>query len=140
MFICMQKINFIFNSDIVKTLQTCYFENFGNAWPSPSKLYYQFVVNCHAYMPGKNQLHHSIFFKILEKNSKLVILGHLKVPGHTPKMIIGIWKNLWHLSADKRSRPSFTFSSRCYKDIVNLLFWVLWAYLVKQTQSDTINL
>ena len=32
------------------------------------------------------------------------------------------------------------FSLIYYKDIVNLLFWVLWACLATQTQSDTINL
>ena len=42
-FISMQKINFIsifffFFWDIVKTLQTYYFGNFWNAWPSPSKI------------------------------------------------------------------------------------------------------
>ena len=55
-------------------------------------------------------------------------------------MIIAIWRNLWRLSVGKRSSSSFTFSLRYYKDIVNLLFWVLWACLAKQAQSDTINL
>ena len=34
----------------------------------------------------------------------------------------------------------FTLFLIYYKDIVNLLFWVLWACLGTQTQSDTINL
>ena len=61
---------------------------------------------------------------------------------HTPKMIITIWRNLWRLSVGKRSSLSFTFSFRYYKDIVNLLFWVLWACLATQTQNakNTINL
>ena len=50
------------------------------------------------------------FLKILQKNSKLVILGNLGMPGHTPKMIVSIWGNIWHLSAGKKSTSSFTFS------------------------------
>ena len=39
MFICIKKVNFISNvlRDIVKTLQTFFFGNFGNAWPYASK-------------------------------------------------------------------------------------------------------
>ena len=55
-------------------------------------------------------------------------------------MVLSIWRNLWPFSAGKKSTSSFTFSLRYCKDIVNMLFWVLWAYLVKHTQSDTINL
>ena len=55
-------------------------------------------------------------------------------------MIITIWKNLWRLSVGKRSSSSFTFSLRYYKDIVNLLFWALWAFMATQSQSHTINL
>ena len=55
---------------------------------------------------------------------------------HTPKMIIGIWRNLWRLSVGKRTNSSSTFSLRYYKDYVNLLFWLLWASLTTQTQSD----
>ena len=62
-----------------------------------------------------------------------VILGILGMPDHTPKMIIAIWRNLWRLSVGKGSSSFFTFSLRYYKDTVNLLFWVLWAYLVTQT-------
>ena len=50
------------------------------------------------------------FLKILQRNSKLVILGNLSMPGHTPKMIVSIWGNIWHLSAGKKSCSSFTFS------------------------------
>ena len=31
------------------------------------------------------------FLKILQRNSKLVILGNLGMSGHTPKMIVSIW-------------------------------------------------
>ena len=46
---------------------------------------------------------------ILQRNSKLVILGNLGMAGHTPKMIVSIWRNTWHLSAVKKSTVSFTF-------------------------------
>ena len=46
------------------------------------KSLYQFVGNFHAYLHAKDQLHHSLFFKILQRKSKLVILGNLGMPGH----------------------------------------------------------
>ena len=69
--------------------------------------------------------------KILERNSKLVILG---ISG----MIISIWRNLWCLG--KKLTLSFTFSLRYGNDITNLLFWVLLTCLTTHTQSGTINL
>ena len=55
-------------------------------------------------------------------------------------MVIAIWRNLWRLSVSKRSSSPFTISLRYYKEIVNLLFWVLWTCLAMQTQRDTMNL
>ena len=63
------------------------------------------------------------FLKILQRNSKLVILGNLGMLGHTPKMIKAIWRNLWPLSVGKSSSSSFTISLRYYKDIVNFFFF-----------------
>ena len=80
---------------------------------------------------------------VLQRNSKFVILGNLGMPGHTLKMMIAIWKNLWRLYiVGKRlsSLSSRLSSLRYYKDIVNFLFWVIWTCLAKQTQKDTINL
>ena len=54
-------------------------------------------------------------------------------------MIVAIWRNLWGLSVGKRSTSSFKFSSRYYKDVVNL-FCAPWACLAMHSQSDTINL
>ena len=50
------------------------------------------------------------FLKILQRNSKLVTLGNLGIPGHTPKMMVSIWGNIWRSSAGKKSSSSFTFS------------------------------
>ena len=68
--------------DNITTLQTCYLGNFGNAWPSPSKSWYKFEGNFHAYLHATNQLHHFIL-KILQRNNKLVTLGNLGMAGHT---------------------------------------------------------
>ena len=46
-------------------------------------------------------------------------------------MIVSIWGNIWRLSPGKEITSSLTFSLRYCKDIVNLLFWVLWAYLLR---------
>ena len=54
-------------------------------------------------------------------------------------MIASIWRNLRHVFADKKFTSSFTFFLRYCKDIVNLLFWVLWECLAMHTQSDTNN-
>ena len=47
------------------------------------------------------------FLKILQRNSKLVILGNLSIPG---QMIVSIWGNICHLSAGKKSASFFTLS------------------------------
>ena len=62
------------------------------------------------------------------RNTKLVILGNLDTPGHTPKVMLSIWINFWCLSADQKS----TFSLIYHKDITNLLFWELWTCMVTQ--------
>ena len=62
------------------------------------------------------------------RNTKLVILGNLDTPGHTPKVMLSIWRNFWCLSADQKS----TFSLIYHKDITNLLFWELWTCMVTQ--------
>ena len=80
------------------------------------------------------------FTRCCKRNRKTCYFGKFKHAWpHTPKMIIAIWRNLWHLSVRKRSTSSFMLSLRYYKDIVNLLFWVLWACLAMQTQCDTIT-
>ena len=42
------------------------------------------------------------FLEILQTNSKLVILGNLGMPGDTPKIMVSVWGNIWHLSAGKK--------------------------------------
>ena len=73
------------------------------------------------------------FCNVLESKIKkivgtiLVILVNLCMPGNTHlKWQVELWRNLCHLSAGKKSTSSFTFSLWYCKDIVNMLFWVLW--------------
>ena len=83
------------------------------------------------------------FLKILQGNSKLVILSNLSMPGHTPKMIvyINLRKHLTFMCRQKINYILHIFLELFFycKDIVNL-FWVLWTCLAMHTQSDTINL
>ena len=83
MFIYMQKINSNFFWDIVTTLRTCYFRNFGNAWHPhwnhTTNLWETFMLTC---MQKINFITH-FFHKILQRNGKLVILGNVCMPGHT---------------------------------------------------------
>ena len=89
----------------------------------------------------KNQLPHLLFLTILQRNSKLVILVKLRMPGHTHlKWQYHFEETFEVYQQAKNQLHSFTFSLRYCKDIVNLLFWVLWACLAKYTQSDIINL
>ena len=85
----------------------------------------------------------STSFLILQRNSKLVILSNLSMPGHTPKMIvyINLRKHLTFMCRQKINFILHIFLELFFycKDIVNL-FWVLWTCLAMHTQSDTINL
>ena len=75
------------------------------------------------------------YLKILQRNSKLVLLSILGMPGHS----INLKKSLMFIYRQK-STLSFTFALTYCKDIANLLLWVLWACLATHTQSDNINL
>ena len=66
----------------------------------------------------------NFFHKILQRNSKLVTLGNLGMPGHTHLK----WWYQFEETFDvylqaKQLTSSFTFSLRYCKDIINLLFW-----------------
>ena len=75
----------------------------------------------------------NFFLEILQRNSKVVIMSRLGMSGDTHPEIS---KNLWCLSASKKSTSFFPFSLRYCKDIANLLFLVLWASLVIHTQNS----
>ena len=77
-----------------------------------------------------------LFLITLQRNMQTCYFGQFaNAWPHTPKMTVSLWRNLWGLPAVKRSSSSFTFSLQYCKDIVNLLFCILWAYLAKHTQS-----
>ena len=99
---------------IVKTLQTCYFENCGNAWPSPSKLHYQFVASFHAYLHAKNQLHHQLFLRYCKKEQTCYFgyFGHAWL--HPPKMIVSTYRRLWCLFTCQKYTSLFTSFLRYY--------------------------
>ena len=59
---------------------------------------------------------------------------------HPPIIIASPCRKLWCLSASKISILFLTSSLRYFKDITNLLLWVLWVCLAKPTKNDSINL
>ena len=64
MFICMQKINFISNfffEILQKHWKFTILGTLGMLDHPYQKSLYQFIGNFHAYLPQKNQLHHSLF-------------------------------------------------------------------------------
>ena len=82
--------------DIVKTLQTFYFGNFGNACPSPSKIIVSIWRRLSCLSGCKKSTSLYFFLEIFQINSQLAILGNLGMPGCT--YIVSIWKNLLCLS------------------------------------------
>ena len=68
--------------DIVKILQTCYSGNFGNAWPSLSKII-ALICRKRSDLSACRLIIIHFFLKIIQKNSKLVILGNLGMSGYT---------------------------------------------------------
>ena len=82
-----------------------------------------------------------LFLKILQRNSKLVILVNLGMPGH-------IHLKWWYQFEEifdaylqvKKSASFFLFSLRYFKNIANLLFLVLCESLITHTQNDSITL
>ena len=96
--------------------------------------YYWFVGNFHAYLHTITNFITPFFLKILQRNSKPVILGNLGISSHKLLKRVSIWRKLWYLSAGKKSASSFMFSLRHCKYIANLLFWVLTVYLAMQTK------
>ena len=82
----------------------------------------------------------NFFLQILQKNSKLAILG---MPGHTHLKCQQQYEetlDIYPQATGKRSTSSFTLSLRYYKDVVNLLFWVLWVCQARHTEIVTIKL
>ena len=95
--------------------------------------------SCLTCMQKVNFVFH-FFLKILQRNSKRFVLGNLGMSGHTHQN----WQYHFEETSDNyqqgKSTQTFTFSLKYCKDIIKLLFWVLWACLAMHTQSDTVNL
>ena len=82
------------------TLQTCYFGNFGNAWPSPSKSKHQFVSSFHAYLNVKINFVTHFVLKIL-RYCKLVSVLWACLATHTQSDTIILQKNLVFICSQK---------------------------------------
>ena len=97
---------------IVKTLQTFYFGNFGNAWLYPSKnlsIIFSKLSCLSAYKKSTASL-------MLQWNNKLVILGNFGMPlPHTPKMIVSTW-NVYQQAKNKLHPSCFPW------DIAKILY------------------
>ena len=83
------------------------------------------------------------FVKILQRNSKLFVLGNLGMPGHTH---LTLTSNIYHFEEtfDDYQQAKINFIFYIFLEILqrycNLLFPVLWAWLAMHTQSYTIYL
>ena len=96
------------------------------------------------YLHAKNQLNPFLFFLDIAKTIQACYFGYFQhVWLWTVKPILW-WKTfknrkLWWLSSSKKSL-SLTSFLKYYKDIANLLFWVLWLHLTTPTKSNSTNL
>ena len=118
------------SEDIVKALQTWYFGNFGNTWPSPSKIIVSIcrTLSCF-YACNKSASSVNFFLRYCKEIANLlfwVIWAHLT----TPKRIVSIEEIFDVYLQAKNQLPFFPFSLRYCNDIPNLLFWVLCAILL----------
>ena len=112
MFICIQKINIISNLFLgyCKDIASLLFWELWERLTIPIKndsinLQETFMLICTQQI---NVITH-FFIKILQRNSKLVILGNLGTP-RPPKKLASTWRNLWCLSARKKNQlHSFFF-------------------------------
>ena len=71
--------------DFVKTLQTCYSVNFGNGWPSPSKVKVWICrkLSCLSACI-KSTLSITSFLRYYKEIPTLLLWVYLGMPGHTP--------------------------------------------------------
>ena len=114
-----------------KDISNCHFRNFGNGGPSPSKIIVSICRKPLCLPACKNSISSPpppLFLKILQRNSKLVILHNLGMKSET-----------FYVYLQAVTPSSFTFSLRYCRDIENVLFSVLWAFLAMHTQSGTNN-
>ena len=145
MFFCMQKVNFISNSflryckDITKLVILGTLEILDHLHQNHSinlkqafMLIYMQKINCIT----------QFFLKILQRNSKRVILGNMGIRGHTHLKLQYFFEETFDVYQQVKNQlhPSCLPWHIYCKDIVNLLFWVLWACLATYTISDTIIL
>ena len=81
----------------------------------------------------------NFFLKILQRNSKLVILSYLGMPGNIHL------KRWYHFEEtfDAYLRVKNQLHSSIFLEILqryaNFLFWVLWTYLAIPTENHSIN-
>ena len=112
--------------DTAKTLQTCYFGNYGNAWPSPSKIMLSICrkLSCLSACKKSTSLL-TYFLRYCKEIANLLYWVIWACLTNIPRIIVSIWINLWHLSAGKKSVSSFTFSLRYCKVLRTCYFGYL---------------
>ena len=82
-----------------------------------------------------NFISHFIF-KVLQRKRKIVILGNLGTPGYTHLKWWYQFEETFNVFLQtKKTTSFFLFSLRYFKDIANLLFWVLWVSLVTHIKN-----
>ena len=105
------------NRFLLLLLQTCYFWNSGNAWPSPSKIKASICGKLFCLSVCKKSISSHTFFLRYCKQIPNLLIWVISAFLDTPEMIVSIWRNLWRLSAAKKSTSSFFFPW----DIANIL-------------------
>ena len=118
----------------------CYFEYFGNAWPCPSNKIVPTSRKRWYLTEQKINFIPHLFLEILDRFCKFV-LGTLVLTGHAHQ-------NWWYQLLGKFEVYVYTnkllhhslLSWNNFKDIANLLFWILWTCLTMANKDNGISL
>ena len=129
--------------DIGKSLQTWHFGYIGHEWPSPSKL---IVSACRKFWYlstwKENQLYTSPLSSNIAKIMQICYFGYIR---HNAwlwplKMKVLDFRKLWCVYSCKKSNLSLTSFLKFFKDIANLWFQALLAYLAMHNINNSMNL
>ena len=130
MFICMRKISFIsgfFFWVILKAFHNWYFANFGNVWPSSSKIKVSICRKRLCLSACKNSTSSlTSFLKYYKEIANLLFRVIWKcLATHTKDDSINLRKFLMFICRQKKTTSFLVVFFTYCEDIENLLFWVL---------------
>ena len=124
---------------IAKKLHICYFEYFSHAWSCPLRMKTSFYRKLLCSSTQKFNFFTHFFPEISQNICKLcffrIIYACLAMP--TEINGLSLWESLMVIHMQNNKLPP-SFLRHC-KDILNLLFWVIWAYLAVTSKNAIVS-